>query len=89
MTKLGEWLLGSSIFLAVYVAAITKSIKHQFVDDYYFQIQIMPVVIVALLGVSADVASYESLDDKTFISVLRIRHSSLQNADFQRMQRSR
>jgi predicted membrane protein len=54
MTKLGEWLFGLSIFFAVYFALITKQLKHQIIDDYLFEIQILPAVLIILLGVSYD-----------------------------------
>lgn len=52
MTKLGEWLFGLTIFFGIYFALITKQIKHQFIDDYFFEIQILPAVLIILLGVS-------------------------------------
>jgi hypothetical protein len=52
MTKLGEWLLGLTIFFGIYTALITRQIKHQIIDDYFFHIQILPLVLIILLGVS-------------------------------------
>lgn len=54
MTKLGEWLFGLTIFFGIYAALITKQIKHQIIDDYFFEIQILPAVLIILLGVSID-----------------------------------
>ena len=52
MTKLGEWLFGLSIFFGIYTALVTKQVKHQMIDDYFFAIQILPIVLIILLGVS-------------------------------------
>lgn len=52
MTKLAEWLTGLAVFFGIYAALVTKQIKHQFVDDYYFEIQIFPLICIVLLGVS-------------------------------------
>lgn len=52
MTKLGEWLIGLAVFLAIYIALLTKQINSRIVDDYYFEIQILPIVLILLLGVS-------------------------------------
>lgn len=52
MTKLGEWLLGLTVFFGIYAALVTKQIKHQFIDDFFFEVQILPLVLIALLGVS-------------------------------------
>lgn len=51
MTKLGEWLIGLSLFFGIYTALLTKQINHQLIDDYFFEIQILPVVLIILLGV--------------------------------------
>lgn len=53
MTKLGEWLFGLTIFGGIYAALVTKQIKHNLVDDYFFEIQILPAVLIVLLGVSS------------------------------------
>lgn len=51
---MGEWLLGLTIFFAIYVALVTKQIKFQIIEDFFFEIQILPVVLIAMLGVSTD-----------------------------------
>lgn len=58
MTKLGEWLFGLTIFFGIYTALVTKQIKHQLIDDYFFQIQILPAILIILLGVSDDVSNH-------------------------------
>lgn len=57
MTKLGEWLFGLTIFFGIYAALVTKQFKHQLIDDYFFQIQVLPAVLIILLGVSDDESS--------------------------------
>lgn len=54
MTKLGEWLIGLAVFFAIYFALLSNQINSQIVDDFYFEIQILPVILILLLGVSAD-----------------------------------
>lgn len=54
MTKLGEWLFGLTIFFGIYAALVTKQIKHRVIDDYFFEIQILPAILIILLGVSCD-----------------------------------
>lgn len=58
MTKLGEWLIGLTLFFGIYTALLTKQIEHHLVlnlvDTYFFEIQILPVVLIFLLGVSDD-----------------------------------
>lgn len=54
MTKLGEWLLGLTIFFGIYAALVTRQIKHKLIDDYFFEIQILPAILIILLGVSCD-----------------------------------
>ena len=53
MTKLNEWVFGLSVFFGIYMALVTKRIKHEIIDDYMFFIQILPLILVALLGVSS------------------------------------
>lgn len=57
MTKLGEWLFGLTIFFGIYTALMTRQVKHQLIDDYFFHIQILPAVLIILLGVSNDDAA--------------------------------
>lgn len=52
MTKLTEWLTGLAVFFGVYWILVTKKVSNQFTEDFYFHIQISPVVIVLLLAVS-------------------------------------
>lgn len=52
MTKLAEWLTGLAVFFGIYAALVTKQIKHHFIDDFYFEIQIFPLICIVLLGVS-------------------------------------
>ena len=54
MTKLGEWLIGLSLFFGIYTALLTEQIEHHLIDDFYFEIQILPIVLIILLGVSDD-----------------------------------
>lgn len=93
MTKLAEWLTGLTVFFGIYAALVTKQIKHHFVDDYFFEIQIFPLICIVLLGVSV-------ISSATFLllliilvfmqtSALRRRHSTLQNIHIQRLYGSR
>lgn len=54
MTKLGEWMIGLSLFFGIYIALLTKQFEHPLIDDHYFEIQILPVVLIILLGVRDD-----------------------------------
>jgi hypothetical protein len=51
MTKLTEWLTGLAVFFGIYWILVTKKVSNQFTEDFYFHIQISPVIIVLLLGV--------------------------------------
>lgn len=52
MTKLGEWLFGLTLFFGVYMAVVSKQVKHELIDKYFFEIQILPLILIVLLGVS-------------------------------------
>ena len=52
MTKLGEWLVGLTIFFGIYTALVTNTIKHDLIDENMFFIQILPFVLIIFLGVS-------------------------------------
>lgn len=52
MTKLMEWLAGLAVLLAIYVALVTRQIKTDLTEAWMFEIQIAPIVAVALFGVS-------------------------------------
>ena len=52
MTKLMEWLVAGLAFLGVYFALIFKKVDHKLIDDWMFEIQISPIVLVLLFGVS-------------------------------------
>lgn len=51
MTKLMEWLLGLSIYLSIYIAIITKQVKLPLIDQFFFEFQISPIVLIVLFGV--------------------------------------
>lgn len=52
MTKLIEWLLAIGLFFGAYTAIITKQIQHNVLDDYMFEIKILPIVLIFLFAVS-------------------------------------
>lgn len=52
MTKLGEWLFGLTIFLGIYTAIVTEQVKSVFLEEWMFEIQILPIFLVLMLGVS-------------------------------------
>lgn len=83
MTKLNEWLLGLTVFFGIYTALVTKSIKHDLIDEYMFYIQILPIVLVVLLGVSSDdlKMSLNKLIDSSHLSDLCSNNGTLQNAN--------
>lgn len=54
MTKLNEWVFGLSVFFGIYSALVTRRIKHEILDEYMFFIQILPLILIVLLGVSFD-----------------------------------
>ncbi|CAO1430337.1 unnamed protein product [Diamesa serratosioi] len=53
MTKLGEWLFGLTLFFGVYMAVVSKQVKHELIDKYFFEIQILPLILIVLLGIYA------------------------------------
>lgn len=53
MTKLNDWLLGLTVFFGIYAALVTKQIEHELLDKNMFLIQIFPLILIILLGVSA------------------------------------
>lgn len=52
MTKLTEWLTGLAVFFGIYWILVTRKVSNQFTEDFFFHIQISPIVAVLLLGVS-------------------------------------
>jgi hypothetical protein len=52
MTKLLEWLLGVGIFLGTWVAVISRHIKAQLLEEWMSVIIPLPLLLVALFGVS-------------------------------------
>ena len=85
MTKLGEWLFGLTIFFGIYTALITKQIKHKIIDEYFFEIQILPAVLIVLLGVSCENLFLSIKRSLSFLD-LRSYNRTLPNSHFQRMQ---
>ncbi|XP_070498203.1 dolichol-phosphate mannosyltransferase subunit 3 [Chironomus tepperi] len=53
MTKLNEWVFGLSVFFGIYMALVTRRFKHEIIDENMFYIQILPIILVALLGIYA------------------------------------
>ncbi|KAG5670560.1 hypothetical protein PVAND_000814 [Polypedilum vanderplanki] len=53
MTKLTEWLVALSVFFGIYLAIITKQFKHSFFEEHLFEIKILPLVLIFLLGIYA------------------------------------
>jgi H+/Cl- antiporter ClcA len=51
MTKLTEWLVALGVFFGLYAAVITKQFKHPIFEEYLFEIKILPLVLIFLLGV--------------------------------------
>jgi hypothetical protein len=52
MTKLGEWLFGLLLFFTIYGLLVTGQVKHPLVEKFIFEIKILPIILIILLGVS-------------------------------------
>jgi hypothetical protein len=52
MTKLLEWLLGVGIFLGTWVAVVSRHIKAQLLEEWMSVIIPLPLLLLALFGVS-------------------------------------
>lgn len=51
MTKLMQWLFAINLFFAIYAAIVLRQIQSDFFEKFMFEIQILPVVLIALFGV--------------------------------------
>uniref|UniRef100_A0A2M4CQE9 Dolichol-phosphate mannosyltransferase subunit 3 n=1 Tax=Anopheles darlingi TaxID=43151 RepID=A0A2M4CQE9_ANODA len=52
MTKLFEWLMAAACFLSVYFAIVLRQVKHELLDQYMLEIQLSPIFLLILFGVS-------------------------------------
>lgn len=52
MTKLMQWIFVLNLFAAIYTVLIFNQLESKFVDKWMFEIQISPIVLIALFGVS-------------------------------------
>ncbi|CRK95014.1 CLUMA_CG008500, isoform A [Clunio marinus] len=53
MTKLNELLIGLTIFFGIYGAITTRQIKHEVFEYFFFEIQILPIIMIIALGIYA------------------------------------
>ncbi|XP_045603343.1 dolichol-phosphate mannosyltransferase subunit 3 isoform X2 [Procambarus clarkii] len=59
MTKLMEWLTGAVLILGPWSAVVTNTIQNEFTKQYYWEILLLPVLLVALFGlVSVAIIAY-------------------------------
>ncbi|KAK8723234.1 hypothetical protein OTU49_011925 [Cherax quadricarinatus] len=59
MTKLMEWLTGAVLILGPWSAVVTNTIQNEFTKQYYMEILLFPVFLVAVFGlVSIAVIAY-------------------------------
>lgn len=91
MTKLTEWLSGLVVFFGVYWILVTRKVSNQFTEDFFFHIQISPIVIVLLLGVSwgwwDGVCGCDLIIKMFLTSGLCCNYCALSNIDIQWVQR--
>ena len=52
MTKLMEWLAAAAAFFAVYFSIVCRQVQHPVFDQYMFAIQLSPLILLVLFGVS-------------------------------------
>lgn len=80
-----EWLFVLSVFLAAYIAIVTKQIQSGILDEWMFEIKIAPVILVLMFGVNIQflVNRPNSLSLTLFISGLRRIHGSVQSVHVQ------
>ncbi|KAG7171202.1 dolichol-phosphate mannosyltransferase subunit 3-like [Homarus americanus] len=53
MTKLMEWLTGAVLILGPWSAVVTNTIQNEFTKQYYLEILLFPVLLVALFGLAS------------------------------------
>lgn len=47
-----EWMMAAVVFFGVYFAIVSRQVKHDVFDQYMFEIQLSPLILLVLFGVS-------------------------------------
>lgn len=54
MSKLTEWLLVLNLLVAIYIMLIMNPLKSSIINEWMFEIQISPIILIAAFGVSLE-----------------------------------
>lgn len=54
MSKLTEWLIVLNLLVAIYIMLITNPLKSATINEWMFEVQISPIILIAAFGVSLD-----------------------------------